>query len=91
MNQNIPTFPSIDEPTTARLEIDESPTSDIVVDNSNNNPTPAIPQENYVRYGKSIVYHLPTHYKNKEGTVPVTSLDNLIMCKFCKKTLEKGS
>lgn len=43
----------------------------------------------YVRYGKSKVYHLPTHYTHKTNAVELESTDGLRMCKICQKRLDK--
>jgi hypothetical protein len=48
------------------------------------------PAQVYVRYGKSKIYHLPTHYKNKVNGVEVTDLEGLRICKICQKRLDKN-
>jgi hypothetical protein len=51
-------------------------------------PTP-LPVEEFVRYGKSKVYHLPTHYKNKTNGIVVEDTEGLRICKICQKTIDK--
>jgi hypothetical protein len=46
-----------------------------------------VPSSTFVKYGKSKVYHLPTHYKNKKNAVEVTDVSQLRLCKICAKHL----
>jgi hypothetical protein len=43
----------------------------------------------YVRYGKSKVYHVPTHYEKKKNGVVVENTDGLRLCKICQKSIDR--
>jgi hypothetical protein len=50
---------------------------------------PAIEDLEFVRFGKSKVYHLPSHYEKKKNGVVVKTENviNLRICKYCQKHL----
>ena len=81
--------PSPDEPTVGTLEVasggGNQPDVNIVIDNSGNNNPIDVSSPSYIRYGKSITYHMLEHYKNKTNGVIVTNLTNLRPCKTCQR------
>lgn len=45
---------------------------------------PPPPPVRFVRYGRSLIYHLPTHYPTKTNSIPVEGTAGLRPCRQCK-------
>lgn len=87
-SEPVPVEPTTPEPT-PDTEGGSPSTPDTISGDGSGGDSTDTPEQTFVKYGKSKIYHLPTHYKNKVNGATVTDFTGLRICKICQKRLDK--